>query len=300
MKLTVTLFLMVLSTGIIYGGTVNSAVNQKAIVAKVCSMIEGQMIFEVPLGSHVTKRQLVEEVDPKAYHAKVLEDSANISLCKELFKEASQQIKGHAISKEDFVSAKCNLTTALEQYKIDRELEKHCKVYAPFDGVVTSITTYPGSGMGDGNTIMTIQKDGTGATIHITKQPVAQMVSMIEGQIKYEVALGSHVKKGQLVEEVDPTAFHSQVIADVANIVNCKQIYNDSSNMIKSHAVSLQEHTQNKYNLINAYEKLVGDRELEKHCKIYAPFDGVVTSITTYPGSGIGDGNTIMTIKKSV
>jgi membrane fusion protein, multidrug efflux system len=128
---------------------------------------------------------------------------------------------------------------------------------------------------------------------------IAQMNSMVEGQIVYEVALGAHVKKGQLVEAIDTTACHAQVMSDLAEVDYVQQLYVASKTLIKTHSISMKDFLGSKRDYAVAVEKYVVDRNTEKHCKIYAPFDGVVTSITTYPGSGIGDGNLIMTIQKT-
>lgn len=132
------------------------------------------------------------------------------------------------------------------------------------------------------------------------KPVVANMQSMIEGQIVYEVPLGTYVKKGQLVEEVDPTAFHAQVEADQANVDYCKRIYNDAQKMYETKSIATETYYSDKNDLIAAMEKYRIDKSKEDHCKIFAPFNGTVTKITTYPGSGIGDGSLIMQIIKTV
>ena len=95
MKLIATVFFVLLCGGTIYGSRVGSIEKLKPVVAQMNSMIEGQMKYEVALGSHVKKWQLVEEVDSTAYHANVLTDMAKIDLCRELYNESSAQLNAH-------------------------------------------------------------------------------------------------------------------------------------------------------------------------------------------------------------
>ena len=133
----------------------------------------------------------------------------------------------------------------------------------------------------------------------VTGKPVvAQMVSMIEGQIQYEAPLNSEVKKGQLVEKVDTAQYEAQVDADQAAIDYCKLIYNADGDLVKTHSISKLDYFTAKKNLRTAIDTQKTDRAILEHCSIYSPFDGIVTDITTYAGSGIGDGNLIMEITK--
>lgn len=132
-----------------------------------------------------------------------------------------------------------------------------------------------------------------------TKPVVAQMVSMIEGQICYEVPLGERVKKGELVEKLDTRAAHAQVLSDISDIIYSKRIYNDAYQMVQSQSISTEEFCDDKYKFEKAIEQYKIDKDIEKHCSIYAPFDGTVTKVVNYPGSGVGDGNEILEITKT-
>jgi len=122
---------------------------------------------------------------------------------------------------------------------------------------------------------------------------------MIEGQMIYEVPLNSHVKKGQLVEEVDPAKYAGAVKSDIAVINYDKLLYNADSKLYKTHSVSLITLLGAKKNYESALEKMTEDNATLRHCKVYAPFAGTATDITVYPGSGLGDGSLIMTIVKN-
>ncbi|MCP4178587.1 MAG: hypothetical protein GY756_12550 [bacterium] len=153
--ITVLAFLTIaLSTTSLLAATAN-----KPVTADMCSMIEGQMLYEVPLNSHVKKGQLVEQVDPSIYKDAMKSDVAAINYDKLLYKADSKLYKTHSVSLVALLAAKENYQKALETFNEDNITFKHCSIYAPFAGTVTKITTYPGSGIGDGDLIMTIQKD---------------------------------------------------------------------------------------------------------------------------------------------
>jgi multidrug resistance efflux pump len=139
-------------------------INSKPIVAQMNSMIEGQIVYEVPLGSHVKKGQVVEEVDPREYQANILKDLSAITYFSELFKSDSRLIKTHSIAYCDYLLSQYNYRAALSSYQQDKAILDHCKIYSPFNGYVSKITTYPGSGIGDGSLIMNITKDNNSNT----------------------------------------------------------------------------------------------------------------------------------------
>ncbi|HJO92600.1 MAG TPA: hypothetical protein QF753_04300 [Victivallales bacterium] len=128
------------------------------VKANMESMIEGQMVYEVPLNTHVKKGQLVEEVDPSQYKEEVKSDIAIINYDTLLYKADSKLYKTRSISLETMLGAKRNYEEALQAFNEAQTTIKHCKVYAPFAGTVSYINVYPGSGLGDGNLIMTITK----------------------------------------------------------------------------------------------------------------------------------------------
>ncbi|HJO93309.1 MAG TPA: hypothetical protein QF753_07910 [Victivallales bacterium] len=136
-------------------------------------------------------------------------------------------------------------------------------------------------------------------TCMYAKPVVAQMESMIEGQMVYEVPLNSQVKKGQLVEKVDTAQYKGKVEKDLDDIAYYKKLYGVNSRLYRTRSVSLITLLKSKEQIGDAVANYREDRALLDHCKIYAPFNGKVTKIIAYPGSGIGDGNLIMEITKN-
>ena len=149
-------------------------------------------------------------------------------------------------------------------------------------------------------TFVTLALSTTSLLAATAAKPItADMQSALEGQIVYEVPLNAHVKKGQLVEQIDPSQYKDAIKSDAAVINYDKLLYNADSKLYKTHSVSLVAYLKAKENYQGAIEQFKEDNTTLNHCSIYSPFAGTVTEITTYPGSGIGDGHLIMTIVKN-
>jgi multidrug resistance efflux pump len=137
------------------------------------------------------------------------------------------------------------------------------------------------------------------STISLVAEPVtAAMQSSIEGQMIYEVPLGAHVKKGQLLEAIDPTEYQEQLLIDTAIYEDQKGLFDSDKKLLRK-TVPYAIYSHDKYLYLEALHQYIKDKEVLKHTKIYAPFDGIVSKIYVYPGSGIGDGSDIMRITKS-
>ncbi len=119
-------------------------------------------------------------------------------------------------------------------------------------------------------TFVTIALSTTSLLAATTSMPVkADMQSMIEGQIVYEVPLNSHVKKGQLVEEVDPAEYKADLESDAA-IINYNNIaYKTDLKLYKTRSVSLADLLLHKEDLEKALAQYQADLAILKHCKIY-------------------------------
>ncbi|HJO93310.1 MAG TPA: hypothetical protein QF753_07915 [Victivallales bacterium] len=136
------------------------------------------------------------------------------------------------------------------------------------------------------------------ATCMYAKPIIDQMISKVEGQIIYEIPLHSHVKKGQLVEEVNSGNMRETVDKDTIDILYNKKLYDVDYKLYNTHSISYLDMQKTKEALEDSAATYWQDKSLLKQCKIYAPFDGKVTKIVTYSGCDIGDGNLIMEIQK--
>ncbi|MCP4180552.1 MAG: hypothetical protein GY756_22545 [bacterium] len=137
------------------------------------------------------------------------------------------------------------------------------------------------------------------SAISLAAEPItATMESSIEGQIIFEEPLGAHVKKGQLVEQVNPTEYKFQLETDIGKYKDAKGYYDSLKPLVKN-SVSRLDYIHDKYLYIEALYQCNIDKAIIERTKIYAPFDGIITKIYVYQGSGVGDGNDIMIITKS-
>jgi RND family efflux transporter MFP subunit len=122
---------------------------------------------------------------------------------------------------------------------------------------------------------------------------------------KWYVDIGGHVKKGQLLAEIDAPEVRAQLLqarADQqtaqANYVLAKSTAQRWDQMLKSHSVSQQEADEKdgdmlaKQSVLNSSRANVSRLEqLTSFGKLYAPFDGVVTARNTDVGQLIDAGS---------
>ena len=134
----------------------------------------------------------------------------------------------------------------------------------------------------------------------------APIFARVSGYLtKWYVDIGGHVKKGQLLAEVDTPEVHdqlSQAHADEqtaqANYLLAKSTADRWDQMLKSHSVSQQEaeekdsDMQAKQSSLNSARANVSRlTQLTSFGNLYAPFDGVVTARNTDVGQLIDAGS---------
>jgi RND family efflux transporter MFP subunit len=133
----------------------------------------------------------------------------------------------------------------------------------------------------------------------------AQMYARVTGYVKkWDVDIGTPVKAGQLLAEIDATDLDQQIMQAEANLASAKanSILSDATlkrgqSLITSYAISQQDLDQraadasNKQGLVRAAQaNLDRLRVLEQYKRIVAPFDGLVTARTTDIGALINVG----------
>ncbi|MCP4178550.1 MAG: hypothetical protein GY756_12365 [bacterium] len=122
------------------------------------------------------------------------------------------------------------------------------------------------------------------------------------GVISYEASLGAHVKKSQVVLKLDPTQYAAQMEVDEAKLLNDKQIYLRDLQMFNkapNGTISQQDLLGQKYQVLEDKATVKLDQAYVDQCTVKAPFNGTVTKIINYPGTGVGNGNEIMDITSS-
>ncbi|MDO9414050.1 MAG: efflux RND transporter periplasmic adaptor subunit [Pseudolabrys sp.] len=134
----------------------------------------------------------------------------------------------------------------------------------------------------------------------------AQIFSRVSGYLKdLKVDIGTPVKAGQLLAEIDAPDLDQQIMqaeADVssaqANLTLAKGILDRGRSLIESGAVSKQALDQrsadadNRQGLVRSLQaNLERLRVLEKYKRIVAPFDGLVTARSTDVGALVNVGS---------
>lgn len=122
------------------------------------------------------------------------------------------------------------------------------------------------------------------------------------GKIIKEASLNSNVKKGQIVLEIDPKQYIAQKEADMQTLLDDAQKYERYMKLAEESnygVVSEQTLESAKYTMLKDKATVDLDKQYILLTKVKAPFDGSVTNIVNYPGSGVGNGNEIMDITAS-
>ncbi len=134
----------------------------------------------------------------------------------------------------------------------------------------------------------------------------AQMYARVSGYVKdWQADIGTHVKSGQLLAEIDAPDLDQQIMQAEANLASAKanSILSDATlkrgqSLITTYAISQQDLDQraadasNKQGLVRAAQaNLDRLRVLEQYKRVVAPFDGLVTARTTDIGALINAGS---------
>jgi macrolide-specific efflux system membrane fusion protein len=164
-------------------------------------------------------------------------------------------------------------------------------------------------------------EDAVSATGTIQAKDYVDIGAQVSGILqKIHIQIGQHVKKGDLLAEIDPTLFQAQVVEDEATLDDLyaqmdaaratlqlsEQRLNRNKNLLKSDAVSQDElnASQADYSRAQAaiealgaqIDKAKGSLDATKanldHTKIYAPIDGSVTQIDAREGQTLNASQT--------
>jgi RND family efflux transporter MFP subunit len=133
----------------------------------------------------------------------------------------------------------------------------------------------------------------------------AQIYARVTGYVKdWKADIGTPVKAGQLLAELDAPDLDQQIMQAEANLASAKanSVLSDMTltrgqSLIKTYAISQQDLDQrsadasNKQGLVRAAQANVDRlRVLEQYKRLVAPFDGLVTARTTDIGALINAG----------
>ena len=284
-KITTVLTLTLLITG-----TVVSAAPQ---IAQVASMFKCIAEVKVKLGQKVKKGQFLFECNQDILKIQKKFNEQDLKFNKLVIEGAGKLIKSNAISLADYqesVKDRINATEALSLTEIEM---KDSKYYAPFDGTVTKIIRYTGSGLGDNDDEIEVTE---GDVLVDTKSPVALVCTRYPGVLELKVKLAQKVKKGDLLFTSNTDAFEAKEIQTRNLKTYFNHIFTRRKKLLKTHTVSefLYITAENDYNRAVMNYEIVKLQIAQSSC--HAPFDGTVTEIFRYSGSGNGSGKPVLNI----
>ncbi|HJO92113.1 MAG TPA: hypothetical protein QF753_01825 [Victivallales bacterium] len=99
--------------------------------------------------------------------------------------------------------------------------------------------------------------------------------------------------------KIDSTPYVAQMNVYNGKLLNDVQIYNRNIQIRQSSndgVISNQDLLTSKYIVIEDQAQVKLDKSYIDQCAVKAPFDGKVTNIVNYTGSGVGSCNEIMDI----
>ena len=278
------LVLFLLATEESYGAIEQTKQAQQ--VASIASLYKGVVELHVMLGERVKKGQLLFELNQDILKVQKKYYAYKVKFTKEVLEGAKKLVKIHSLPVDDLQQSIRDYLIAKSSYDLVGYNIKASKYYAPFAGTVTKIIRYDGSGLGDSDNEIEITK---GFVKVDTENRVAIVCNRWPGILDLKVKLGQKVKKGGILFSIDTNALKIQKEKSETLLKYTKLLYG-RRNIRKSKTVSLYKtdlaENDYKYALMNVEIDEIKIRQSTN----YAPFDGTVTKIYRYSGSGNGAG----------
>ncbi|MBJ7538977.1 efflux RND transporter periplasmic adaptor subunit [Marinomonas transparens] len=110
----------------------------------------------------------------------------------------------------------------------------------------------------------------------------ADLAFRVGGQLmELNIVAGQHVKKGDLLAALDPTDFELKVELEKANQYLAQTQFKRIQTILKQGATTQSEYDSAKANLDQVNNALQTAKNQLKYTKLYAPFDGVIASVST-------------------
>lgn len=264
-------------------------------IAQISACYKGILKLNVQLGQQVKKGQLLFEYNTeeleivKEYNEEALKvDKAFVEGGKDLFLKKS-------ISKDVYSKLESNYAVFQNTLKSTLATIEASKYYAPFDGTITKIVSYDGSAFNDGDVEMEVTEGNVNVD---TKNRVGMVCSRWKGIVDLKVILGEKVKKGQLLFKINTDVLEAKLKTNESKLQYAKGLYERNAALnVKS--VAPYDYDKSYVEYFNISKDVKIDKlELKQACQ-YAPFDGTVTSIVRYSGSGIGECKPVLFITAS-
>lgn len=265
-------------------------------VAQIASCNKGIIKLHVQLGEQVKKGQLVYENDTSILEIQKAYDEEALKFNKIVFNRSRNLYNNkRSLSQDTYLNALHISIVSQNNLKSTLAAINTSKFYAPFDGTVTKIISYDGSGFTDNDTEMEITEGKVNVD---TKNRVGMVCSRWKGVIEEQVNLGEKVKKGQLLFKTNTDMLEAQRKISETELSYAKSVY-ERNILLQQKSVSLYNHYKSYINYINKLKDLKTEEvQLKQACQ-YAPFDGTITRIDRYSGSGVGEGKPVLFITAS-
>jgi multidrug resistance efflux pump len=270
-----------------------SKIDSKPQVAQVASIYKGVVILHVKLGQEVKKGQILFEVNTDMLKVQLEKDKKNVENNASILKGAEKLVANHSISRDNYQQCVRDYLVAKNSYELDLAQMNESKYFAPFDGTVTNIVRYNGSGLGDNDNEIAV----TAGHVKVdTTNKEALVCNRWPGVLDLKVKLGQTVKKGQLLYKIDTRDAVAQLDRDKNFLKYATEEYQRLTKLRQSKTISLLKLVEAKIAYDNALSVVQTDKIQIEQSFGYAPFDGTVKSIDRYSGSGNGAGKPVLTI----
>ena len=267
--------------------------------AWVASIYKGVVELKVQLGQQVKKDQLLFEVNQDILNIDKETNEKTLVFINDVLEAGKKLMKNSSISQDDYQQCERDLTISTNVLKYTESQIALSKYYAPFDGTVTKIVRYDGSGLGDNDDEVQI----TAGEVKVnTANQVALVCTRWPGVLDLKVGNGQKVKKGELLYSINTSDLKAQKGIAEGKAKYAKILYEREKKLYgitSTHATSLYQYRKTQNDWVNA-NALVEKLNIQfKQSSGYAPFDGTVTKIYRYTGSGNGAGKPVMDITAS-
>ena len=270
-------------------------------VAEVASIYKGIVELKVKLGDKVKKGQLLFEVNQDILNTEKKCNEETYKFLNDVLEGGKKLIKKESISHDDYEQCVRDIDVAKAALDNTKAQIKYSKYYAPFDGTVTNIVRYDGSGLGDNDNEIQVTE---GVVDVNTSNPIVALVcNRWPGVLELKVEEGQQVKKGQLLFTIGTADIEAQIAEAEANKKYAQTTYERQKKLYgktSSHATSLYKYSKSEDDFRKAKANLEKLKIQLKQCPGYAPFDGTITRVYRYTGSGNGAGKPVVDITQSV
>ena len=264
----------------------------------------------VELGQIVKKGELLFYMDTETLKITKQKDINAVKYYGSVYNRDKKLIKTHIVSQAELDDARNDMINTIQDVKSVENDIMNSFYLAPYDGIVTKIVTYTGSGVTDAAEIMDLLKITPKTNVAAIQKEIrnsvqiAQIQPMTEGIIDLKVEPGQYVKKGQLIFSLNtvPKRNHAttyigpQELKYKSALNYYKAGYERAKQLLKTHTVSHANFQLAKFNYTNALDDLKSFFIDKQNSHYYAPFDGIVSKVNNYTGSNVGDGDDIVEI----